>query len=273
MKANFERWLQRDNSKVKVNKKVCIFDSNKNNIAKNVNCLNKNIVLEENVLDKEKLLQQYQAIYQEKKGFFHQMIEIHKKDPYTVNDNTKNNKKICFIFSCPGREELINGQVCCGDTGENLESLLKILNQTNTELFPSTNRYDYDLLNASNIVHFYALDRRTEAGTNEIQKQIQRVFDYIDSNNNLCYIILCGKKAERIKSKIEDYIKEQSLEITVIDGVPHLGYQSLNQIEKDINGKTINESSYPYSKTRTEARLYVVADKIKNAIALSKNKQ
>ena len=119
---------------------------------------------------------------------------MHEKNPYTVEDHVINNSKICFIFSCPGREELIQNKVCSGETGENLDELLKILGSKNGLLFPSSNRYDYDILNASNKVHFYALDKKTEANKSEIKDDFQRISGYIEKNKNLLYIILFGKK-------------------------------------------------------------------------------
>jgi hypothetical protein len=73
----------------------------------------------------QEVLKEYRKIYNNEDGVFQKLKKLHKENPYTVEDNVINNSKICFIFSCPGREELIHNKVCSGETGENLDKLLK----------------------------------------------------------------------------------------------------------------------------------------------------
>lgn len=73
-----------------------------------------------------------------------------------------------FVFSCPGRDELIAGIPCSGTTGQNLDKLLKILNVINSDLFCNTNRYRYDILNATEVVHFEMLGNKTKGKKDEI---------------------------------------------------------------------------------------------------------
>ena len=209
----------------------------------------------------QEVLKEYRKIYNNEDGVFQQLKKLHKENPYTVEDHVLNNSKICFIFSCPGREELIQNKVCSGETGENLDELLKILGSKNGLLFPSSNRYDYDILNASNKVHFYALDKKTEANKSEINDDFQRISGYIEKNKNLLYIILFGKKAQILQKFIELCITSKKPKIHIISA-PHLGYQSLNQIGIDIENKEINEDNYPSAEVRTQKRLEVVAKDI-----------
>ena len=212
-------------------------------------------------MDKQNVLKQYQNIYTDENGLVFKMREIHRNDPFVVSDYIEHNSKVCFVFSCPGQDELINDQVCHGKTGENLDVLLKILHDKKAEIFSSDNRYEYDILNASNIVHFYALDNKTEADSSEIKQNIQRIFNYVDENENLSYVILFGKKAESIKKDLKRHIKKSQKNIKVIFNIPHLGFRSINQINIDSMLKK-DEHSKTTSEERTRLRLEIVAEKI-----------
>ena len=107
------------------------------------------------IADEPDILEKYREIYNKSGGIFEELKKCHKENPYTVSDHISQKSKVCFIFSCPGREELIQNQVCSGETGENLDKLLKILTGLNGEVFHSSDRYEYDILNASDKVHFY----------------------------------------------------------------------------------------------------------------------
>ena len=212
--------------------------------------------------NKDDLLMQYRNIYAERRLILDKMQKIHKKNPYTVNHHNNQKSSVCFIFSCPGQDELVNNRVCFGETGENLDILLHYLVNQRCDVFNSRNRYDYDILNTSNVVHFYALDKKTQAGIREINKHFEEIQKYIIANTNLSYIILFGKKAELIDSKIQKVVDDTKRDIKIITGIKHLGYQALNQIDKDIHGNEIDESHYPTPEARTSARLGVVAQKI-----------
>ena len=43
----------------------------------------------------------------------------------TVKNHVVKNSKLCFILSCPGKEEAKNNKVCSGATGDNLNTILK----------------------------------------------------------------------------------------------------------------------------------------------------
>ena len=218
--------------------------------------------METHEINKNKLLDEYRKIYRHTGGLFDQICALHKDDPITIQDHTTQQSKVCFVLSCPGQYELINEKVCWGETGENLDKLLQMLNKENPDIFLSFNRYDYDILNASDVVHFYALDKKTEASKREIEGRIQRIYDYVDSNKNLSYMILLGKKAEYVKEKLEKKIQNHPEGILIVYDIPHLGYQSLNQIGIDVNDNQIDEENYSDSESRTKARLEVIAKKI-----------
>lgn len=220
----------------------------------------------------QEVLKEYRKIYNNEGGLFEKLKKTHKENPYTVADHTSQKSKVCFIFSCPGREELLQNKVCSGETGENLNELLEILYGRKPKVFHSTNRYEYDILNASNKVHFYALDKKTEANKSEIEKCFQRISGYIENNKNLSYIILFGKKAQNLREFIEPCITSKKPKIHIIHA-PHLGYQSLNQIDEDIEGDKICDEKYSESEKRTNARLQVVANEIIDQIEAKKERE
>ena len=75
-------------------------------------------------------------------------------------------------------------------------------------------------------------------------------------------MILLGKKAEHVKEKLEKKIQNHSEGILIVYDIPHLGYQSLNQIGIDVNDNQIDEENCSDSESRTKARLEVVTKKI-----------
>lgn len=75
---------------------------------------------------------------------------------------------IAFIFACPGSKEIKRNRVCVGQTGKNLNCLLKILNRLKPDLFTSVNRYEYLITNASEIAHYKMLDKITTPTKKEI---------------------------------------------------------------------------------------------------------
>ena len=77
-------------------------------------------------------------------------LDMTKEDPYKVGDYTDKCTQVCFVFSCPGRAELIAGMPCQGATGDNLNILLKLLNEKLPDLFTSPNKEDYDILSMTN---------------------------------------------------------------------------------------------------------------------------
>ena len=168
----------------------------------------------------------------EKTAVLNELKELVKKgESIPVEDNIKNSK-VCFMLSCPGEKEMVADKPCAGKTGDNLTELLKILNKRNNPIFSSTDRYDYTIINASDKVHFKALDGKSEARVKEIksQKNIDRIKGILE-HLNIEYIILCGNKAQKIKKLIKD--NDDKIKFIKIR---HLGLQSLNRMGIDTSG-------------------------------------
>ena len=72
---------------------------------------------------KDKILRRYINNNLECDEILKELKEIHQKSPYIVANHVNKNSNVCFVFSCPGRHELINNQLLCGSTGENLNIL------------------------------------------------------------------------------------------------------------------------------------------------------
>ena len=145
----------------------------------------------------------------------------HEKTPITVSNQDGLKSKVCFVLSCPGREEMIAGKVCQGDTGANLNILLEYLNKQRPDLFPSPVKEEYDILNATNVVHFMALDGATEGNAKEIKEGAASLRRYLEGNASLKYAILLGNRAKNAT----EVFKEKAILCK------HLGFQSLNQVK------------------------------------------
>lgn len=193
----------------------------------------------------------------EKNAALDKLRKYHEESKYTVKDQiVSKNSRVCFVFSCPGREEMINKKLCAGQTGNNLNSLLSILNKKDKELFPSTSKNDYDILNATPVVHFMDLDNTTEGTKEEIERYSSRIKDYLKKRKQpLDLVIFCGNKS----AILEPLFKGKAKKVIEIN---HLGFQSLNQIKKDVNNEPINEINYPIPSKRTSVRLEKIADDI-----------
>lgn len=191
--------------------------------------------------DKQRILNEYRKLYLNSDGVFNKLKEIHKDDPFTIENITDKNSKVCLVFSCPGRAELIADSPCQGATGDNLNILLEILNEKFPDLFESKNKDCYDILNATTIVHFYALDYKTEGSTTEIKNNSTQIKDYLKNNKNFEFAIIFGEKAK----KLEELFGQKFVESR------HLGFQSINQIKID---EKITD--------KTRARLQIVANEI-----------
>lgn len=206
--------------------------------------------------EKERALKEYVKNNLECDEILKKLKEVHSNNPYMVENNIGNNSKVCFVFSCPGRHELINNKILCGSTGENLNTLLEFLNKYLPKLFPWTERYKYDLLNATSVVHFRGLDDKTEGSKEEIFENKATFEEYVKSNKNLKYAILCGQKSKELKKIFGEkciYSK-------------HLSLMSLNHIDKDIDGKEISAEDINDSKERTKKRIETIAKNIVNQI-------
>lgn len=117
----------------------------------------------------------------------------------------KGNKdcSVAFVFSAPGRMESNSGRPVTGDTGSNMDEILKELNHLDSKTFPSGNRYDYLITNSSPRVFYAKKDNgRTEDKVKNINdsKNIERILNEI---MDCSIVILCGKRAQKIKPHIK----------------------------------------------------------------------
>ena len=200
------------------------------------------------------LIKEYRDITNNHKKIVEGILEKLKKADITIKDNLVESN-VCFILSCPGECELRENKVCAGQTGENLEGIIKKLRVYCKSVFPNYDRYSYNLVNASQKVHFQALNGKTEDDNDVIASEdnIKRIADVI-RKQKIKYVILCGKKAKLLDSCIKD------IGDVKIAYVEHLGLQGINkQIKCDIDGQDI--ISLPKTD-RTDARLEVIADSI-----------
>lgn len=155
----------------------------------------------------------------------------------------KSCKEIAFVFACPGRVEADadngKGRVCAGKTGDNLEKLIRKLNEKEPELFQIPNgnnedRYEYLITNSYDGVLYKDKDRRTQPYIREIKNEenIKRLSRELKG----CKIIIAmGKKAEVAIKELE---KQKLLNEKRIAFSRHLGLQSLNPWKK---GRTLDE--------------------------------
>ena len=160
------------------------------------------------------------------------------------------NNQVAFVLSTPGKFE---GEAKCpvaGDTGDNMNAILKFLNQSDSIHFPNTDRYQYLITNASTkVMHSTNDDKRTEDADSNITEtnNINRVRMEV---KNCTIVILCGQKA----NLLAPYLSEK-----VLIRTSHLGNKGLrNKFKNDdpcLKGiKT--------GKERDAARLKFCADEI-----------
>jgi len=172
----------------------------------------------------------------------------------------KNISPVAFMFACPGQKEQAAGKVVAGATGKNLNTLLAILagseNEKIRSLFPSEDRYDYLITNASDTVHYPALDKTSLPSKSEYSDDanLNRLYGELD---HVKYVIAFGAQAKDV-SRLVEY-KYKMREVTprpvFITSLPHLSLLALNQISEDINGERIERGD----KEATRKRLTVVA--------------
>ena len=215
-------------------------------------------------MDKDKILEKVRKLYEDNAALFSALKKQHENSPYTVDDQIVKESPIVFVFSCPGQEELIQGKVCYGKTGDNLNALLKILHTKEPTVFPSDNRYKYNILNASNRVHYEALDGKTEEDDSFLQddqnkKRIQESL----ANCTPTHIIFFGKKAEKVVKIVEKKAQQKNHGVLIITGINHVGFQGLNHSKVEIK----------QGEDPTQKRLEKLAEKILKKIEQEKKKQ
>ncbi len=168
-------------------------------------------------------------------------------------------KKIAFVFSCPGRYEEINCKPAAKTTGKNLEILMNIINKKlNTNDFK---RGKVMITNSWPTVEYPEKTGRSEATKKEILNinNLNRLGKELKDITKI--IIGCGKKAElAVKILNENNIFQKKTKIIFI---PHLGMMSLNTlIKKDISGKNIKIGDPLGTYKRIERLSEIIIDAI-----------
>lgn len=131
----------------------------------------------------------------------------------------RENNKIGFVLSTPGKDEENAERPAAGATGENMNAILNHLNKWNAILFPSADRYQYLITNASTkIMHAGKGDGKTQDQDSNITAKAN--IERLNKQLARCeVIILCGDKAQLI---------EQHLTGKNIVKTPHLGGKGLH---------------------------------------------
>ena len=172
----------------------------------------------------------------------------------------KNISPVAFMFACPGQKEQAAGRVVAGATGKNLNTLLSILAEIENEkirtLFPSADRYDYLITNASDTVHYPALDKTSLPSKKEYgaEENVARLCGELEE---VKYVIAFGAQAKDVSSLAKSRYALQNTAVcpVFITSLPHLSLLALNQISEDVNGERIERGD----KEATHKRLTVVA--------------
>lgn len=207
---------------------------------------------------RKKLIEKYKTLdestKQEKKKILDRLAE---EGLLVVDDNIQSESNLCIILSCPGQEELIKDKVCAGETGDNLDKVLKFVGLDHFR--PGVEdendcRYSYTIVNAVNKVHFREYNR-AEAKDNQIKEKsnIDRVKSEL--SDKIDYFIICGKKAAVLYDLIKSEYKDAKQSY-----VRHLGWVGLRNEYKNSYKEL---SGITEAADRDKKRLELVAEQIK----------
>lgn len=204
-----------------------------------------------------------------KKGVLEKMTT-----PTVQYNKGKNISPVAFMFACPGQKEQQAGKVVAGSTGKNLNLLLSSLSHSSDirirALFPSTDRYDYLITNASNIIHYPALDNKSLPLKSEYMKEenIERLCEEL---KDVQFVIAFGTQAKDVSDAVAAAYETNNIEIhpSFITSLPHLSFLSLNQISRDVNGNEIMKGD----KEGTAKRITVIKERLEKAIREATNWQ
>lgn len=157
------------------------------------------------------------------------------------------NLPVAFVFSAPGARELEEGRPVAGVTGENLAFALELLHSEMPKMFPSIDRYEYRITNASAVPLAKRLGSpTTQATPSEIieRANVDRVVLELAGCN---VVVLCGRRAQLLSGAAH------AVGRTVVDA-SHTGNQALNGRYRDIGMSPTHSSSA--ARRRARARLW-----------------
>lgn len=161
--------------------------------------------------------------------------------------NEGNRNDFAFVFSAPGKKELINEKPISGSTGDNLEVILDILE------IECKDRYDFRITNAYPYKLFQKEDGRSEAKISEIlvPENINRLKNEL--NDIKSNIIFFGDRA-----------KSTAIYLPKLDAnfifCPHLSFLSVNHIKTDL---LPNEDVIDKNKLRLKAIAELIRHQLK----------
>ncbi len=194
------------------------------------------------------------------------MKKLKKLNELYIDDNIATASNLCIILSCPGEAELIEQRVCAGQTGKNLEKLLKEILcrfqgiNAGKSIISSANdsRYNYTIVNASNEIHFRDFNDAEPKDSDILaQKNIERVIQEL-TNESIDYFLICGEKAALLFDQVQRlYIGAHCSKICHIGNVG-IRNKYTNKFKLS-NNSTIGD--LPESK-RDDARIPLIAGKV-----------
>jgi uracil-DNA glycosylase len=194
--------------------------------------------------------------------------------PTVQYNKGKSISPVAFMFACPGQKEQQAGRVVAGSTGNNLNLLLSSIAHSSDvsvrALFPSTDRYDYLITNASNIIHYPALDGKSLPLRSEYMKEenIERLCEEL---KDIQLVIAFGTQAKDVSAAVAAAYGAKNIKQhpSFITSLPHLSFLSLNQISRDVNGNEIMKGD----KEGTAKRINVIKERLEKAIKEATNWQ
>lgn len=153
-----------------------------------------------------------------------------------------------IVLSAPGRHEEDAETPASGQTGKTLNGLLEALNLRDPISFPSADKDDYRIVNATETVHFMERTGRTEATTAELEapQNLERLRAALRDKS---IVVALGDKAQST-------LKAAGIAVTFTG--PHLSLQRINRFYK---------SQATTRPARVEDRLGQIAETIMNSNA------
>lgn len=141
---------------------------------------------------------------------------------------------VAFVFSVPGANERRDCRPVAGQTGSNLSIALQELNLLRSDLFASTNRYDYRITNAFDQAIARSLgDDRSEASISDVRSpsNVNRV---VQELSGCRLVVLCGRRAQLLSDPICKMP-------TKIVHVSHIGNAALNSAYPSANIPSLSD--------------------------------
>lgn len=193
-------------------------------------------------MKKKRIIDNYKNLDENKRKLLDQLKD---NNWLNVKDKIEKESNLCVFLSCPGEKELIADKVCAGETGENLDNILKKLVETYNDISPTIKdndkviRYKYNIINSVETVHFRGYNG-AEAKEKDIRddNNIKRVLDELRTIKEIKYIIICGNNAEILFNNIKDYEEvKKKIENAKIAIISHLGWVALRNKYKNTDEK------------------------------------